>query len=130
MCLGDAYPLLSSTEVGCRNSDAVLGNAAAATMTNALKPYMGNSVPMPSVKQLSAASGRKYVGAYFYGTNYNITLDGASRVGILYTVESSSCPIEPSYPGSSYPNFTSNIQGVYSNFGGGSICITLLPTSS
>lgn len=130
MCLGNEYPLLSATETGCRNSDAVLSNTAAATMTNALKPYMGNSVPMPSTKQLSASSGRKYVGTYFYGTNYNLTLDGVSQVGVLYTVESSTCPIEPSFPGSSYPNFTSNTPGVYSNFGGGIICITLTPTGS
>jgi len=130
MCLGDTYPVLDGTNAGCRNSAAVLLNTAGSTMVNALKPYMNNSFPMPSVKILSNTAGsRDYLGVYFYGSNYNLTLDGVEKVGLLYTIESGECPINPSYSSSSYPNFTSSDTGSYASFGTGSICILLLPRS-
>ena len=128
MCLGNTYPVLDGTTAGCRNSAAVLPNSVANTMVNALKPYMNNSFPMPSVKILSNTGGsRDYLGAYFYGSNYDLTLDGVEKVGLLYTIESDECPINPSYPSSGYPDFTSSNTGSYVTFGTGSICMLLLP---
>jgi prepilin-type N-terminal cleavage/methylation domain-containing protein len=129
MCLGDSYPILDGTTGGCRYSTAILTNSSATTMVNALKPYMGGSFPMPSTKLLhDSSTGRDYVGSYFYGTNYSITLDGVAKVGLFYTIEGNDCPIGPAYTSNNWPDLLSSNQGRYGSTGAsGSRCLILLP---
>lgn len=130
-CLGDTYPVLEGTTSGCRYETAVLTNSGGTSMVTALKPYMGNSFPMPSTKILYSSTGRGYVGAYFYGTNYTYTLNGSPVVALMYTIESDTCPLGPVYSTSGAPNFSSTPvtrTGVISTTA--STCMLLLPDAS
>lgn len=95
MCLGDQYPLLSSTAEGCRRSSAVIVN-----MTSAQKTALGevaSSFPMPSTKKYSNSSGTdEFMGIWFYGTGYNYKIDGEARGWIQYVYGATECP-ETSY---------------------------------
>lgn len=131
-CLGTQYPVLDGITAGCRNTSNVLTNSAAITLAPLLQPYLGNSSPMPSTKILyNTASTIGYVGIYFYGTNYNYTLDGEKVVGLWYTIEDSTCPVGPVYStagGPAYANPSVVRSGAISATA--STCMLLLPDAS
>lgn len=131
-CQGAQYPLLDGVTAGCRNSSSVLPNTVAATYAPLLQPYMGGNSPMPSTKILYNAAGTTgYVGIYFYGTNYNYTLDGDKVVGLWYTIEDATCPVGPVYANSGNPNFTSPSAARTSAISStASLCLILLPDAS
>ena len=131
-CLGTQYLILDGTTAGCRNSNSVLTNSSATTFAPLLQPYLGSSAPMPSTKILYNTAGTVgYVGIYFYGTNYNYTLDGEKVVGLWYTIEDSTCPVGPVYSTSGNPNFTSTAVTRSSAISpNSSLCMLLLPDSS
>ena len=124
-CLGSIYKLLNSTTAGCRNSDAVLPNS---TYMDGLKSYLGGTMPMPSDKLLYHVGGRAYAGAFFYGTNYNLTLNGESVVALWYTIEEKSCPVGPVYSDTGSPNYTGSVVTRTSQLNSNvSTCMILLP---
>lgn len=131
-CLGTQYPVLDGTTSGCRHSSAVLPNTTAITFAPLLQPYLGGNSPMPSTRILYNAAGTTgYVGIYFYGTNYNYTLDGEKVVGIWYTIEDSSCPVGPVYSTTGNPNFTSPaVTRTSAITTSTSLCLILLPDAS
>lgn len=131
-CLGTEYPILDGTNAGCRNSSSVLHNTTAVNYAHLLQPYLGGSSPMPSTKILyDTAQTIGYVGIYFYGTNYNYTLNGEKVVAMWYTIDDVVCPVGPVYSSSGSPNYAgSPVTRSSAISAGASLCMMLLPDAS
>lgn len=127
-CLGDQYPTYGGGTVpACRNSTSQIPAAANAAARDGLKAYLGGSLPMPSSKTIIPNGATEYVGAHFYGSAYNYTLDGKPIVTIEYYVTVSTCPVGPVYAATA-PNFTSPAVERSQTFGtNASRCFLLLP---
>lgn len=124
-CLGDQYPLLADTGVAaCRYKSSPIANTAGAANRNLLKPYIGENLPMPSTKSISYGTN-EFVGAHFYGSAYNYTLDGKPVVTIEYYVKSKTCPVGPVYTASP-PTFSSPEVDRSQSLGDASRCYLLL----
>ena len=129
MCLGDQYPPFPNQTIpSCRYSSSPIAVTTSAAARNDLKQYMGQNLPMPSVKHLSASAGLEYIGAHFYGSSYNYTLDGSPVVAIEYYIKGSTCPVGPVYAMDA-PTFASPPVERSQAIGGDSRCMLLLPNS-
>ena len=126
MCLGDDYPVFTGqTAPSCRYSTSPIANAGGSAGRNSLREFMGGSLPMPS-KKFVMHDSTEWVGAHFYGSSYNYTLDGKPVVTIEYASSQSKCPVGPVYK-TGAPNFTSPTLERSAAFNsGGSRCILLL----
>lgn len=126
-CLGDQYGVFTgSSTPSCRYSTSPIPTTTAATARDQLRPYLGGQLPMPSTTLLKYGTA-EYVGAHFYGSSYNITLDGSPVVAVEYYIKGSTCPIGPVYATASYPNFTSPSVTRSSALDNGSRCFLVLP---
>jgi len=129
MCLGEDYPAFSGQSVpACRYSGSIIGAAGNSGARNLLKPYLGGTLPMPSIKTITSGSN-DFIGGHFYGSAYNYTLDGNPVVTIEYYINGDTCPVGPVYNATA-PNFTSPPVARSSSLGtGGSVsrCYVLLP---
>ena len=125
MCLGDQYGVFTGQSTpACRYSTstiAVAGNAAARDL---LKPYLGGSLPSPSIKFLHSGT-TEFVGGHFYGSAYNYTLDGKPVVTIEYVTSSDTCPVGPVYSATP-PTFSSPPVARSLSLTDGSRCFLLL----
>jgi prepilin-type N-terminal cleavage/methylation domain-containing protein len=129
-CLGDQYDILNGV-AGCRYSTSVIANTAGAASRNLLKPYVGNTLPMPSTKVMTNSSGTGFVGIYFYGTSYGYTLNGEKVVALWYTIEDTTCPVGPVYANVGAPAYTgSPVTRTTAVNSDSSICMMLLPDTS
>lgn len=127
MCLGEDYDAFSGGTVPqCRQKSSPIGQVGNATGRDELKALMGGKLPMPSKKPIITA-GDEFVGIYFYGSGYNLTLDGNKSIAVIYTYEGDSCPVGPSYRSTGYPNMLSSNLGPYAITGPGVRCMILLP---
>ena len=129
MCLGDQYPTFTGgTLNACRNSAQPIDDETNAAGRNLLKPYMSGQLPMPSTKQI-LAGGNEYIGAHFYGSSYDHTLDGVPVVVIEYFVKTNKCPVGPVYSSGTEPAFFSPAVDRSSSMSGadGSRCYLPLP---
>jgi|GEM_PF-1762081 len=128
-CLGDQYVALAGATTGCRQSNSIITTAQSTAYFYLLAPYLGNSLPSPSLKLLSNGAGVNFVGTYFYGPSYNYTLDGEKVVALVYTIEDTVCPIGPVYTGA--PTYTSPaIARTAAISTTASVCHLLLPDAS
>lgn len=128
MCLGEDYTAFPSlTTPACRYSSSPVSVVGGVTPRNALKPYLGNQLPMPSTKYLTQGA-TLFVGGHFYGSSYNYTLDGSPVVTIEYYVTSDTCPVGPVYA-QTPPNFSSPAVARSSALDNGSRCFLLLSNS-
>ena len=127
MCLGEDYePFTGGTVPACRHQSSPIGQAGNAAGRNELKQLMGGSLPMPSKKPI-VTSSNEFVGAYFYGSGYNVTLDGKPVAVIIYTYDGSECPIGPSYRSNGWPAISTSNPGPYASAGSGERCLVALP---
>ncbi|MES2875909.1 MAG: type II secretion system protein [Patescibacteria group bacterium] len=128
-CLGDQYGVFTGQATpSCRQSNSVISVTTSAAARDALKPYLGGQLPMPSTKFMMGGT-TEYVGGQFYGSSYNYTLDGAPVVTIQYYVKGPTCPVGPVYAAPA-PSFTSPSvarSGTLDN--NDSFCYLLLPNS-
>ena len=128
MCLGDQYsPFTSQSSPACRYSTSPVLVSNSIAPLNVLKPYLGGQLPMPSMQFLHDSSGREYVGGHFYGSAYNLTLDGKPVVMIEYHIKSSTCPVGPVYSSAGWPNLSSPAVPRTSGLSDGSVCDMTLP---
>jgi hypothetical protein len=128
-CLGEQYGTFTGqTTPSCRYSTSPIAVTLAAAARNELKQYMGQTLPMPSTKFIIASSGMEYVGAHFYGSGYNYTLDGNPIVVVEYFIKGSTCPVGPVYD-STAPTFTSPAVSRSQAIGSDSRCYILLPNN-
>ena len=131
-CLGDQYGIFTGgSSPSCRYSTAPILVTNGASARNSLKTYMGGQLPMPSTKLIMSGS-TEYVGAHFYGSSYNYTLDASPVVAIEYYVKGDTCPVGPVYAivGGSTPAppaFTTPSVARSGSLSGGSRCFLLLP---
>lgn len=127
MCLGEEYDAFpGQTAPSCRYSTSPIAVVGGAAGRNNLREYMGGILPMPSKKYIASGSS-EWVGAHFYGSSYDYTLDGKPVVTIEYVTTQSKCPVGPVYNNTA-PNFSSPAverSAVFSS--GGSRCLLLLP---
>ena len=130
-CLGDQYDVLNGV-AGCRYSTSMIANTAGAAARDLLKPYVGNTLPMPSKKVMYNAAGSiGYVGIYFYGTSYGYTLNGEKVVALWYTIQDTTCPVGPVYANTGAPAYTGSPVTRTSGIGSdSSICMILMPDTS
>lgn len=128
VCLGDQYGLFTGGSVpACRYSTSQIAVDAGSSgiARDALKPYLGGQLPMPSTKLLHYST-TEYVGAHFYGSAYNYTLDGNPVVTIEYYIKGDTCPVGPVYNATA-PAFTSPPVSRTQALSDGSRCFLLLP---
>lgn len=127
LCLGDQFTAFTGQSISaCRNSTSIIGNTSNDSARNLLKPYLGGSLPMPSVKFLHDSTSREYVGAHFYGSSYDYTLDNEPVVTIEYYVKGNTCPVGPVYAATP-PDFESPSITQSQALSDGSRCYLLLP---
>jgi prepilin-type N-terminal cleavage/methylation domain-containing protein len=106
-CLGDQYPVLGGTTAGCRRTNSVMANDYSAGIRDSFKPYLGNTLPMPSTQVLYNSSGIGSSGGIFYGPSWGpFTLNGSSVAMIEYFINDTTCPVGPVYSSTGYPDFT------------------------
>lgn len=132
MCLGDQYGTFTGGSTpGCRYSTSQINVTAGAAARDLLKPYLGGTLPMPSTQFLHDSTGREFVGAHFYGSSYNYTLDGNPVVTIEYYIKGNSCPVGPvyAYKTGAPPAFTSPAVSQSEALSDGSRCYLLLDGS-
>jgi general secretion pathway protein G len=130
-CLGDQYEVLNGTTAGCRYSTSVIGNTGGAAARDLLKPYIGNTLPMPSTKIMYNSSGTGFAGIYFYGTSYGYSLNGEKVVALWYTIQDTTCPVGPVYANVGAPTYTgSPVARTTAVSADSSICMLLLPDAS
>lgn len=129
ICLGDQYGLFTGGSVpSCRNSGAQIAVTNGAAQRDALKPYLGGQLPMPSTQFIHVGT-TEYVGGHFYGSNYNYTLDGTPVVAIEYFIKGDACPVGPVYSTAGSPNFSSPTVSRTATYTDGSRCFILLPNN-
>jgi prepilin-type N-terminal cleavage/methylation domain-containing protein len=106
MCLGDQYGTFTGNPTpSCRYSTSPIALTLNAVARDTLKPYLGGQLPMPSTKFLFGGT-TEFIGAHFYGSSYNYTLDGKPIVMVEYYVKGDTCPVGPVYAITA-PNFAS-----------------------
>ena len=128
-CLGDQYGTFTGGSVAaCRYSTAQINVTAGSSGREALRPYLGGQLPMPS-KQFIMSGSTEFVGAHFYGSSYGWTLDGEPVVAVEYYTKGNTCPVGPVYTYGSGGTFTSPSVSRSSSLTGGSRCYLLLPNS-
>lgn len=129
-CLGDQYGTFTGgSSAACRYSTSEMPVSSGVAGRNALKEYLGGQLPMPSTVFLHGST-TEYVGAHFYSSTYNYTLDGNPVVAIEYYVKGATCPIGPVYAVTA-PTFTTPATPLArsSALTDGSRCFVLLPNS-
>lgn len=127
-CLGDQYGVFTGGSTpSCRYSSAPLDDTGGASARDGLRPYLGGQLPMPSTKFLHSGT-TEFVGAHFYGSAYNYTLDGNPVVAIEYYITGTTCPIGPVYTYTG-ANFTSPAVTRSQALSDGSRCFLLMENS-
>lgn len=127
-CLGDQYGTFTGQSTpSCRYSSSPITASGGASVRDLLKPYMSGQLPMPSTVFLHSGS-TEFVGAHFYGSSYNYTLDGKPIVTIEYYAKSDTCPVGPVYK-MTPPSFASPAVSQSQALSDGSRCFLLLPNS-